>query len=466
MTCKEEIDYESLGKWIRRVRERHKMTQEQAAREFHVSRTVLSRYESGTVRPRWEDVERFAERYHENLEEIRKKVSIVIPDTCALRKNKRLLHILLEDYDKVVIPTTVTRELSRQKNRDALRSGRRLAWQILANIDYYVTEYAERFEKIDSEIYREQVEQIYQDKNPKTINDYIVIELAKKLSKKTIGDVVIITDDIDLTTHYEKAVKLDDYVARRTKTIDYEEILELDNTYKNISLFQKKIQRLDIDAYLPDGMTLLISCIRCRTKEKVRQLGNQPSEKEKYEKMRFLIENGADIDKLDNVQKYAKQSFKIGFVGNGESFLDWPLLKSYIQYLEDWTNIHIYTITNGTIKLSEKDLGFLEEHRVNVGFSLDGYRELHNKNRCDSFEQVMENVEYYRKVTGHYPTFNATVGRESLRNAEKVIAFFKPFGTKVTFSRMIGRYGISLEEYRDFLDKAEKELWVRRGEKD
>lgn len=169
---------------------------------------------------------------------------------------------------------------------------------------------------------------------------------------------------------------------------------------------------------------------------------------------------------LDNVQKYAKQSFKIGFVGNGESFLDWPLLKSYIQYLEDWTNIHIYTITNGTIKLSEKDLEFLEEHRVNVGFSLDGYRELHNKNRCDSFEQVMENVEYYRKVTGHYPTFNATVGRESLRNAEKVIAFFKPFGTKVTFSRMIGRYGISLEEYRDFLDKAEKELWVRRGEKD
>lgn len=302
MTCKEEIDYESLGKWIRRVRERHKMTQEQAAREFHVSRTVLSRYESGTVRPRWEDVERFAERYNENLEEIRKKVSIVIPDTCALRKNKRLLHILLEDYDKVVIPTTVTRELSRQKNRDALRSGRRLAWQILANIDYYVTEYAERFEKIDSEIYREQVEQIYQDKDPKTINDYIVIELAKKLSKKTIGDVVIITDDIDLTTHYEKAVKLDDYVARRTKTIDYEEILELDNTYKNISFFQKKIQRLDIDAYLPDGMTLLISCIRCRTKEKVRQLGNQPSEKEKYEKMCFLIENGADIDKNDNAR--------------------------------------------------------------------------------------------------------------------------------------------------------------------
>lgn len=69
-------------------------------------------------------------------------------------------------------------------------------------------------------------------------------------------------------------------------------------------------------------------------------------------------------------------------------------------------------------------------------------------------------------MTGHYPTFNATVGKESLKNTEKIIAFFKPFGSRVTFSRMIGRYGISLEEYRVFLDKVEKELFIRRGQKD
>ena len=38
-----------------------------------------------------------------------------------------------------------------------------------------------------------------------------------------------------------------------------------------------------------------------------------------------------------------------------------------------------------------------------------------------------------------------------------------PFGVRVTFSRMIGRYGISLQEYRDFLERAEKTLEVRRG---
>lgn len=169
---------------------------------------------------------------------------------------------------------------------------------------------------------------------------------------------------------------------------------------------------------------------------------------------------------LDNVKRYAGTQFKIGFVGNGECFLDWPLLKSYIAYIEDSPNISAYTITNGTVKLSENDWRFLEHHRINVGFSIDGYKELHNLNRGDSFDRAMETVEYYKKVAGHYPTFNATVGRESLENANRVVSFFKPFGTRVTFSQMIGRYGISIQEYRDFLANAEKEIPVRRGGKD
>lgn len=169
---------------------------------------------------------------------------------------------------------------------------------------------------------------------------------------------------------------------------------------------------------------------------------------------------------LDNVKDYAKETFKIGFVGNGESFLDWSLLKSYIAYVEDRPNISIYTITNGTIGLKDEDWMFLEEHHINVGFSIDGYRELHDLNRCNSFDRAMENVERFRSVTGHYPTFNATVGRECIDNADKVIDFFKPFGTRITFSRMIGKYGISLEEYHDFLSKAEKVIPVRRGGND
>lgn len=166
---------------------------------------------------------------------------------------------------------------------------------------------------------------------------------------------------------------------------------------------------------------------------------------------------------LDNVKRYAKGTFKIGFVGNGECLLDWDLLKRYIIYLEDSPNLTTYTITNGTISLEDDDWRFLEDHRVNLGFSIDGYKELHNMNRCDSFDAAMRNVERYKNVTGHYPTFNATVGKESLDNAQKVIDFFKHFGTRVTFSRMIGKNAISLQAYHTFLKEAEKQIPVRRG---
>ncbi len=182
-----------------------------------------------------------------------------------------------------------------------------------------------------------------------------------------------------------------------------------------------------------------------------------------HEKGTFEAHDMDVFEILDNVKKYASDTFKIGFVGNGEAFLDWPLLKSYIRYLEDSPFIHAYTITNGTIQLPDADIHFLEDHRINVGFSIDGYKELHNLNRCNSFDRAMASVEHYREITGHYPTFNATVGKDSLENADKVINFFSGFGTRVTFSRMIGSQGISLEEFRDFLSKAEQYIPVRRG---
>lgn len=137
---------------------------------------------------------------------------------------------------------------------------------------------------------------------------------------------------------------------------------------------------------------------------------------------------------LDNVMMYAHHPFKIGFVGNGEPFLDYPMLKSFITYTEGCEWIRSYTITNGTIRLPDDEYRFLDAHHVNVGFSIDGYKELHDPNRCRTFDKVMSNIEAYRTATGHYPTFNATVGRDSLSNSQRVIDFFKPFGTRVTFS--------------------------------
>lgn len=177
-----------------------------------------------------------------------------------------------------------------------------------------------------------------------------------------------------------------------------------------------------------------------------------------------LDERPMDISAiLQNAIAYARHPFKIGFVGNGEPFLDLPLLKECLQILDGHPLFSAYTITNGTIPLSPEDIRFLEQRHVNVGFSLDGYQELHDRYRCRTFRTVMDNVEAYRDAAGHYPSFNATVGPESLRNRERLFAFFAPFGSRVTFSRMIGPQGISLPEYRAFLEEAGQHLSVRLG---
>lgn len=157
--------------------------------------------------------------------------------------------------------------------------------------------------------------------------------------------------------------------------------------------------------------------------------------------------------------------FKLGFVGNGEPMLDYEKLKQYIAHIGDYLKsgrIAAYTITNGLLVDREK-LEFFKEYNVNVGFSVDGISAIHDKYRCGTHERVMENIALYKEVNGKYPSMNCTVGKEIIDNPEATIGFFEQFGNRITFSRMIGKQGISLPDFNAFLNKAMERLNVRTG---
>ena len=188
------------------------------------------------------------------------------------------------------------------------------------------------------------------------------------------------------------------------------------------------------------------------------------------EKVDYLAEAEMNVFSILNnikrhIDKYDIEVFKLGFVGNGEPLLDYEALHEYIEYISDHLSagrIAAYTITNGTL-INEEMLGFFKEHNVNVGFSIDGIPEIHNRLRCNPYSEVMNAIELYHLVNGCYPSMNCTVGRDTFKKAEDTIAFFEPFGSRITFSRMIGAGGISLDEFRCFLDKAKQRLNVRTG---
>lgn len=172
---------------------------------------------------------------------------------------------------------------------------------------------------------------------------------------------------------------------------------------------------------------------------------------------------------LDNIryhiQKYNIPLFKLGFVGNGESFLDFEMLREAILYISDLLEegrIKAYTITNGTC-VDESMLTFCKEHYLDVGFSLDGPRDIHNQYRCGSFDDVMKSIEQFRNINGRNPSLNCTVGKEALADPNLFVEFFKPFGSRITFSRMIGKLGISLADFRMFIENVKPYLNIRNG---
>lgn len=191
------------------------------------------------------------------------------------------------------------------------------------------------------------------------------------------------------------------------------------------------------------------------------------------DKALFLADVYMDVYKiLDNIKshidKYSIKVFKLGFVDNGEPLLDYEALKGYIEHISDYLSdgrIAAYTITNGTL-ITEEMLGFFKVHKVNVGFSIDGIPEIHNKWRCGTHNKVMNAIELYHSVNSSYPSMNCTVCRDTLDRVDDTIAFFEPFGSRITFSRMIGNGGISLNEFHNFISKAQERLNVRTGSYD
>ena len=189
-----------------------------------------------------------------------------------------------------------------------------------------------------------------------------------------------------------------------------------------------------------------------------------------HEKKDVIKNDTMDVfEILDNIIKYIESKdiklFKIGFVGNGEPLLEYNDLKEYILHISGYIKrgkIMAYSITNGLL-LNKDMIEFFVENKVNLGFSIDGTEKIHNMHRCNTHRAVMEKIELYKRITGNYPSMNCTVGKEVIKEEDATIKFFKKFDNRITFSRMIGKYGISLEEFNRFLDNAQKSLNVRRG---
>lgn len=282
-----------LGKRMGELREKNGVNSLQAMTDFLNAKghrvdnkSTLSRAESGSAGDK--TVEKWAGVYcdvfglsEQQKQQFLRGMKIAVPDTSALLKNPQLIDELDNEYSMVVIPDVVIRELNSKKDHNADALGKK-AWEVLRGISY-----GERVVKMDY------------IGDPKIKNDAKIIAVAKSASEKYSSEVQIITDDVDYSAYLKgdsviTALHLREYMVTRQQIVNMVNLVNINNLYSDSYDNIAPPDKAEINAYLPDGFTLIISAVRNR---------KCPLSQRK-EKIRWLIANGADVNKRDCQRRY------------------------------------------------------------------------------------------------------------------------------------------------------------------
>lgn len=193
-----------------------------------------------------------------------------------------------------------------------------------------------------------------------------------------------------------------------------------------------------------------------------------------------ILTNNIDCFKLQevkevilNINDYCSKHgiiFKLGLVGAGEPLLSYKLILNLLEWIKtNNLNKHIvlYTISNG-FNTEKSLLENLYKYKdiLDLSFSLDGYRELHNYARVKlingqyhgTFDKVFKTIEQYEEIYKEKPSINITVHRRTIENPNKLMDFLiKNNFKKVTFSRLfdcnLKDLAISEYEFNDFIER-------------
>ena len=291
----EQVQKDFLRKRMIELREKNHKSQSDMAELLHCNKSTLSRVEKVGDSTSYKNVLSYAEMYCDylGLTEEQKKLflrgeRVVVTDTSALLKNVQLIDELSKEYSMVVVPQIVIDELDNIKDHNTNNLAAK-AWQILKSIGDYTNV----------------VRRDYEGEDDEGNNDSKIVEVARRAAEEFNCQVDIITNDAGFAARLSgdetvRSLYLENYYATKQDLMDVDSIKKIDEYYADsyddiedvlgITIPNSK----DINAYLANGYTLIISVVRSKHK---------PMNQRK-EKIRWLIDHGADVNKRDSKQHY------------------------------------------------------------------------------------------------------------------------------------------------------------------
>jgi His-Xaa-Ser system radical SAM maturase HxsB len=171
------------------------------------------------------------------------------------------------------------------------------------------------------------------------------------------------------------------------------------------------------------------------------------------DKAAFDMSEETAMRSLELTFRSPAEAIKIEFQG-GESMLNFPLIKQIVFEAEtrnqrEGRNLQFVIATNLAVATREM-LDFCAEHNINISTSLDGPRDLHNRNRPrpggDSYERVTQGIRLAREIVGRDKVAALmTTTEASLSRARDIIDEYLAQEFHELFLRPISPYGFAMK---------------------
>ena len=113
-----------------------------------------------------------------------------------------------------------------------------------------------------------------------------------------------------------------------------------------------------------------------------------------------------------------RQPFTINFFG-GEPLLNWEAIKAVIDFCNESHYKVRYGITTNLTLLTEEIISYIDDSSMAILVSIDGIKEVHDKNRSNSFDLVIKNLKtLIDRGLGIYVEARMTILPEDMKYAK------------------------------------------------
>lgn len=215
------------------------------------------------------------------------------------------------------------------------------------------------------------------------------------------------------------------------------------------------------------GLHIFVVSLRCEHSCPYCQVSRQSEDKGKFD-----MSEADALAAIDLVLRAPAGHLKVEFQG-GESLLNFDLIKFIVNEFKARQSSKkiAYVIATNLALIDQSILDFCREHEILISTSLDGPRELHNKNRPrpgkDSYERAVAGISLVREQLGRdQVSALMTTTESSLAFGKEIVDEYLAQGFNGIFLRPLSPYGFAiktksylayntnrwLDFYRDTLD--------------